>query len=134
MARSAGTGLGPTQFLAAHRLSIYLGGLIAILLPRILRTVSGVSLAPVTRTVIVFGSLLLMVVTYLAERQVRRADGESIATDTYSLQTRVLVGLAVVGLALGVYLALEGRPLIGLLFLGGALLFLRMAYTEPEGE
>jgi hypothetical protein len=122
------------QFLAAHRLSIYLGGLIAILLPRILRTVLGVTLAPVTRTVIVFGSLLLVVVTYLAERQVRQADGETIATESYSRQTRVLVGLAVVGLALGFYLALEGRPLIGLLFLGGAMLFLRIAYTEPGGE
>ena len=134
MARSARTGSGPMQFLAAHRLSIYLGGLIAILLPRILRAVAGVTLAPVTRTVIVVGSLLLMVVTYLAERQARQAGGESIATDTYSTQTRVLVGLAVVGLALGVYLALEGRPLIGLLFLGGAMLFLRIAYTEPEGD
>lgn len=121
------------RFLAAHRVSIYVGGLIAILLPRILRIAADITLAPLTRTVIVVGSLLLMVVTYLAERQARGDDGAGPTAGDYSTRTRVLVGLAVVGLALGVYLAFEGRPLFGLLFLGGALLFLRIAYTEPGG-
>ncbi len=133
MTTGQATMAGPIRFLAAHRLSIYLGGLIAILLPRILRIAADITLAPLTRTVIVVGSLLLMVVTYLAERQARGDDGTDPATEDYSTRTRVLVGLAVVGLALGVYLAFEGRPLFGLLFLGGALLFFRIAYTEPEG-
>ena len=134
MGQPSGVDWGPMQFLAAHRLSIYLGGLLAILLPRLLRTLADVTLSPLTRTVIVMGSLLLMVVTYLAERRARREDVAGPSPGEYSLQTRTLVGLGVVGLALGVYFVLETRPLFGLLFIGGALLFLRIAYTEPEGS
>ncbi|MFB6300284.1 MAG: hypothetical protein ABEH65_08505 [Halobacteriales archaeon] len=133
-------------FLYANRLPIYIGGLIAILIPRGLRTFTSIRLAPETRTVIVVVTLLLMILTYLAERRVRGQDdgGTSHSRQEYDLAARFAVGMAVIGVAVGIYVTLEINTLIGILFIIGSYLFGGMAFrrnrtsrdrsTESEGE
>lgn len=125
--------------LVAYRVFIYVGGLVAIALPRILRTVAGIDLAASVRTLIVAASLGVMILTYLGERRVgldeepkptasdpsSGGDGES---REYSRRTRTTVAIGLVGLAIGIYVAVEVNLLIGLLFIAGGLLFGQSAY------
>lgn len=57
-------------WLVRYRLVIYLGGLIAIATPRLLRAVSDVELGPTVRTAIVVVALAAMILTYVGERRV----------------------------------------------------------------
>jgi hypothetical protein len=94
--------------LVARRLWVYGGGLAVVLGVRS-------SLAPSTaRSLVVAGVLSAMVVTYAGEVWLD-ADAGSVG--------RLAVAGGVVGVAVGVFLALGG-DLRGLLFLGGGLLFL----------
>lgn len=94
--------------LVARRLWIYGGGLAVVLLARTTLAVS------TTRALVVAGALSVMVVTYAGEVWLD-AEAESVG--------RVAVGGGVVGVAVGVFLAIGG-DLRGLLFLAGGLLFL----------
>lgn len=60
---------GLLRWLAAYRLVVYVGGLLAIASPRFLRTTADVTVGPTLRTVIVVTSLVLMILTYLGERR-----------------------------------------------------------------
>ncbi|MDY6817808.1 MAG: hypothetical protein SVG88_04025 [Halobacteriales archaeon] len=136
MASNQGSGMTAlTQFLYANRLPIYIGGLIAILIPRGLRTFTDIRLAPETRTVIVVVTLLFMILTYLAERRVRgRDDGGSHEDREYDLAVRLAVGMAVIGVAVGIYVTLEVNTLVGILFIIGSYLFGAMAFRRDRGN
>ncbi|MFD1633764.1 hypothetical protein ACOZ4L_13095 [Haloplanus ruber] len=124
------------RLLVTYRLFIYLGGLIAIGIPLLLQRAYGTELSPGARTAIVAVSLGLMIVTYLGERRVGRdhvdATGES--AETYSLRLRASIATAVVGLAIGIYVAMEVNPLTGSFFVLGAFLFAYMGYRTELGD
>lgn len=123
------------RFLVDHRMLLYVGALMAMSLPLGLVWLYGVELSPAARTTIVAVSFGVILVTYLAERRVGldHADASTgAATPRYPLRMRVGVVLAIVGIAGGVFLALDGRPAVGLLFLVGAVFFLQMAYRSEE--
>lgn len=124
------------RLLVAYRLLIYLAGLIAVGSPLVLAQVFGVTLSPAARTTVVVVSLAAMIATYLAERRVgldHVDDRTGEATESYPLRMRAAVAAAVVGLAVGVYVALEMNPFYGLLFVGGAYLFAYIAYRGGDG-
>jgi hypothetical protein len=134
--QSAGRPFGTLlRFLVAYRLFIYLGGLIAIGIPLALQRAYGMELSPGARTAIVVVSLGLMIVTYIGERRVGR-DHSGAGTgsgESYSLRLRASIATAVVGLAVGIYVAMEINPLTGGFFILGAFLFAYMGYrTELE--
>lgn len=133
-ARSNGGDGDPLALLAAYRLPIYLGGLIAIGTPLALAEVAGVVVPPAARTAVVGVSLAVMVATYVGERRDRArgaaGDGER---PEYSLRARLAVAAAVVGVAVGVYLAAAGDLVVGLLFVLGAYFFGYLAY-RGEGS
>jgi len=125
------------RFLVTYRLLVYLGGLIAIGIPLVLQRAYGTELSPGARTAIVVVSLGVMIVTYLAERRVGQnhiddRTGES--TESYSLRLRASVATAVVGLAIGIYVAMEVNVFTGALFIIGAFLFAFMGYRTEGGE
>ena len=134
-ARSNGGDGDPLALLAAYRLPIYLGGLIAIATPLALAEVVGVVVPPAARTAVVGVSLAVMVATYVGERRDRMRDsagdrdGERPA---YSLRARLAVAAAVVGVAVGVYVAAAGDLVVGLLFVLGAYFFGYLAYRGEE--
>lgn len=129
------------RFLVAYRILIYLGGLLVMSAPLGAAWVFGYEFPEAARTTIVavcFGAIL---VTYVAERRVGLdhvdpATGE--AREPYSRRARASVVLAIVGIAVGVYLVLERNTAMGLLFLVGALLFFQLAYraerTDRDGR
>lgn len=134
--------------LVAYRVVIYVGGLIAIGLPGILRTTTGIELAASLRTLVVVVSLGIMILTYLGERRVGLAnDAEPTASGAasaptsntgsgsgYSRRTRTTVAIGLAGIAVGIYVAIEVDTLVGLLFIGGGLLFGQSAYRgDTEG-
>lgn len=137
-ARTEATGLdGLFRLLVAYRLLVYLAGTVAIGTPLFLAVGFDVEVPGSARTAIVVASLGLMILTYVGERRVGLPE-ETSATErpddreTYSLRKRAAVGAAVVGVALGVYIALERNPVIGGLFVLGALLFARIAYGGED--
>lgn len=144
-ARSNGSDGDPLALLAAYRLPIYLGGLAAIGTPLALAEVTGIVVPPAARTAVVVVSLVVMVATYAGERRDRArsaaGDGEPSATrgdrtspnPEYSLRARLAVAAAVVGVAVGVYVAAAGDLVVGLLFVFGAYLFGYVAY-RGEGS
>jgi len=131
------TGLGTLfRVLVAYRMLVYLGGLIAIGAPLALRRVADIDLSPGARTAIVAVSLGLMIVTYIAERRVghghlERTGGPS---ESYSLRLRAAIAMAVVGIAIGIYVLMEVNLFAGLLFILGAYLFAYMGYRTEGGN
>ncbi|WP_254545021.1 hypothetical protein [Halomarina pelagica] len=119
--------------LVAHRTVVYLGGLAVIALPIALEAAAGITVPRAVRTALVAVTLAVMIVTYLGERRARRAArrGET-AEPSYPLRTRLAAVLALAGVAAGLYAALEVNPILGLLFVGGALLFGRIAFRDGE--
>lgn len=136
----------PLALLAAYRLPIYVGGLIVIGTPLALAEVTGIVLPPAARTALVVVSLAVMVATYVGERRVRNDTGAGARASTgtergdgalsrpeYSLRERIAVAAAVVGVAVGVYVAAAGDLIVGLLFVLGAYAFAYLAY-RGEGS
>lgn len=125
------------RYLAANRTAVYIGGLLVISAPIALVQV-GIELPAAARSALVVASLAVMIVTYVAERRVGDEVQEShkaAATgerETYSRRTRLAVAAAVVGLAVGVYVAVEVDALVGLLFIAGAYLFTYVAYRGGD--
>ena len=129
-----------SHLLVAYRLPIYLGGLAVIGAPLAVASAFDVTVPPAARTAVVVASLGLMVATYLAERRVgvpdrsdgrpggRGASGGGREESEYPLAVRAAVALAVLGVAVGVYLGLERDLITGLLFVGGAYLFAYLGY------
>lgn len=115
--------------LVRYRLAIYILGLFAISAPIVLDRF-GISVSSEIRTVIVLASLFVMVFTYVAERQsFGRADEERTRKQTYSRQARTAIAFALIGVAIGGYVWFTIDPVTGLLFVLGALLFVRIAYA-----
>lgn len=127
-----------SRFLVAYRLLLYFGALLAMSLPLGLAWLGDTELPWAVRTAIVVVSFAVIVATYLAERHVGldHVDPQTGApAEEYPTRMRVGVVFAVAGLAVGVYFALADRPFVGLLFLGGAVLFLQMAFrSDGAGE
>lgn len=136
--RQRGSGLDyVARFLVSYRLLFYLGGLVAISLPLILTWAFDITLAPAARTAVVTVSFGVLVVTYLAERRVGLDHVDPVTgspREPYSLRMRVSFVLALLGIALGVYLLLDGSAAMGLLFLLGALLFFQLAYRADRRD
>lgn len=125
------------RFLVAYRLLFYVGGLIAMSLPLGLVWLFDVTIPSPIRLTIVGVSFGLILATYLAERRVGldHVDPQTGAPrETYSLRLRISVLLAIVGIAVGVYSVLSGRRFLGVLFLGGALLFFQVAYRSDRTD
>lgn len=106
---------------ARYRTLIYLFGLVVLGGTALARPGEAVRVAVVTAT------LAVMTLTYGAELWTR-ADG--VATDT--LDVRLV--LAVVGVAAGGYVALAVNTVAGLLFVLGAMLFLRASVRGPAPD
>lgn len=127
---------GLFQLLVSYRLLVYLLGTIAIGTPLFLAVGLGIEVSAAARTTIVVVSLGLMILTYVGERRLGLGNGDEHQpgdrADEYSFRTRATVAMAVVGIAVGVYLVLAGDPIIGLVFVGGAFLFARLAYGQSE--
>jgi hypothetical protein len=116
---------------------VYLGGLIAIGTPLALRRVADVELSPGARTAIVAVSLGLMIVTYIGERRVGHGhlDRTGGPSESYSVRLRAAIAMAVVGIAVGIYVLMEVSLFAGLLFIVGAYLFAYMGYrTEGAND
>lgn len=125
------------RFLVTYRLFVYLGGLIAIGVPLVLQRAYGTELSPGARTAIVVVSLGVMIVTYLAERRVGQGhidDRTGESRESYSTRLRVSVATAIVGIAIGIYVAMEVNPFAGALFIIGAFLFGYMGYRTEGAE
>lgn len=125
------------RFLVAYRLLFYLGGLLTMSIPIVAAWTFDVIFPEAARTAIVGVSFAVLLATYLAERRVGLEPIDPVTgspRDTYSLRLRASVVLALVGLAVGVYLVLAGSPAPGILFLGGALLFFQLAYRAEQRE
>ena len=124
--------------LAVHRYAVYAGGLAVIIAPAVLAS-AGVTVPRRLRAAVVAVALAVMVVTYLGERRLR-SEPDGAATpgpeeppDQPPLRARLAVAGALVGLAVGGYLAIQGRLWVGGLFVGGAALFGRMAVARSVG-
>ncbi|WP_435075918.1 hypothetical protein [Halococcus sp. AFM35] len=136
MTRTESSGLDPLfRLLVTHRLLVYFGGLFVIGLPLLFRAL-GIGLSGTARTVLVVVTLAVMVLTYLGERRVGFSDSRTETTQDYPLKMRLVLALALVGIAVGIYVALEVNTLAGLLFIAGAYFFGYMGYRGglDEGE
>lgn len=126
------------RFLAAYRILFYLGGLLVMSLPLIAAWTFDVVVPETVRTAIVAVSFGVLLLTYVAERRVGLDHVDPVTGsphEPYSWRARVSVVLALVGLAVGLYLALAGNAATGLLFVVGALLFFQLAYrADRAGE
>ncbi|MFC6988990.1 hypothetical protein ACFQJD_10170 [Haloplanus sp. GCM10025708] len=121
------------RFLVAYRIVIYLGGLVAIGVPLFLARAFDYHVSAGARTAIVLVSLAVMIVTYVGERRVgddHIDDRTGKSVESYSLRMRLSVGLAVLGIAVGVYVAVEMHLVAGLLFVLGAYLFGYLGYRS----
>ncbi|PSP72036.1 hypothetical protein BRC86_13530 [Halobacteriales archaeon QS_3_64_16] len=138
--------------LVAHRLAVYVGGLAIIALPALLRGALDLDVPATIRTLLVAAALGAMILTYLGERRVadEAANGEqrtqpnagnrtpegaaSTAEPGYSRRTRTTVAIGLIGLAVGIYVAIEIDTIIGVLFVVGGLLFGQSALREEGNE
>lgn len=131
--------------LVAYRLLIYFGGLAVIGAPLALQSLAGVTTPASVRAALTVTVVALMIVTYLSERRVGgpptsgSAPGADASTadssnDGYPLRTRVAVAAAVLGLAIGVYVALEVSRVGGVLFVAGSYMFAYLAYDSDWGD
>ncbi len=135
MTRTESGGLTPLfELLVTYRLLVYFGGLALITLPLLFEAV-GIAVPRTARVVLVGVVLTVMVLTYLGERRVGFSESETRTTGkTYPLRMRIVFVFALVGIAVGVYVALEVNTLTGLLFIAGAYLFGYMGYRSGSGE
>lgn len=118
------------RFLVSYRLLIYFGGLFLIAVPLVAKPF-GITVPGTARTVVVVVVLAVMVLTYLGERRVGVPEsGTEPTRETYPRKMRLMLVLAFVGIAVGVYVALEVNMLTGLLFIAGAYLFGYMGYRS----
>lgn len=130
-------GLEPLfRLLVAYRFFVYVGGLFVLGVPLVLSMV-GVTISQTARTVLVVAVLCVMVLTYAGERRVGHdhidpRTGKS--TEDYPLGMRVAVALAAVGVAVGVYVAIEVNPLTGLVFVVGAYFFGYLGYRGGRDD
>ena len=139
--RSGAAQLDPLfRLLVAYRIPIYFGGLFLIGLPLLFRALE-IELPATARTVLIVVVLVVMVLTYVGERRVGldHVDPRTgRATEEYSLRLRLSLALAALGVAVGVYVALEVSTITGLLFIIGAYFFGYMGYRSEldggEGE
>lgn len=133
--RIESSGLTPLfRLLVANRLLVYFGGLFVIGLP-LLFAALGIELSGTARTVLVVVTLAVMVLTYLGERRLGIPDSQTeTTTQEYPLKMRLALALAVLGVAIGIYVALEVNPLAGLLFIAGAYFFGYMGYRGGFDE
>lgn len=136
------------RVLAVYSLPIYLVGLLIIAIPTVLERGFGTTLPERLRQAIVVVTLAVMVVTYLAERRFGRdreeppteMEGDNTAatadrTPGYSLYARLAMVAAAVGVAVGIYVGFAlDRPFVGVLFIFGAYLFVRMGYRHEEQQ
>lgn len=125
------------RLLVAYRLFVYLGGLIAIGAPLVVQRVFEIEVSPTARWVIVVVSLGLMVLTYVGERRVGHGHvdertGEP--KEPYSLRTRLTLVGSIVGIAVGIYAAVEVNLLVGGLFVLGSVMFGRVVYRNRRRE
>lgn len=128
------------DILVTYRLLIYIGGLLVISIPLVLSSAFNVVVPETARTVLVGVTLTVMVVTYIAERYVgydsesesETPDKES--TQTYSLRLRIALALSIIGIAAGIYIAIEIALFTGLLFVFGAYLFGYFGYRGEFNE
>jgi small-conductance mechanosensitive channel len=123
-----------TNTLVANRLPIYIGGLLVISMPLVLSSAFSVVIPKTARTILVGVALTVMVATYIVERHVgydRERESRTGDEPRYSLRLRVVLALSIVGIAVGIYVALEIALLTGLLFIVGAYLF---GYIGCRGE
>jgi hypothetical protein len=135
MAHSESSGLDSLfRLLVAYRLLIYFGGLFVIGLPLLFGAL-GVALSGTVRTVLVVVTLAVMVLTYVGERRIG-FDGSrtDVTAQEYPLKMRLMLALAVLGIAVGIYVALEVNTFTGLLFIAGAYFFGYMGYRGGLDE
>ncbi|MFB6157141.1 MAG: hypothetical protein ABEJ34_04805 [Haloferacaceae archaeon] len=136
MSSNRGEGLDRLfRLLVAHRMLVYVGGLVVIGIPLFMVRAFGRELPWAVRTTLVVTSLTIMIVTYVGERRVGHdhlddTTGES--TEEYPLRMRLAVAMAVLGLAVGVFVALEVNVLGGLMFIGGSYFFAYVAYRDGD--
>lgn len=124
------------ELLVAYRGLVYVGGLLAIGSPLLLVHGFGVEPPWAVRTAVVWVSLGVMILTYVGERRlgtVRPGDGPDDGRKPFSLRVRVALVMAVLGVAVGVYAAIEVNLVVGLLFVVGAILFGQFAFRR-EGR
>jgi hypothetical protein len=137
MTRTESSGLDSLfRLLVSYRLLIYFGGLFVIGLPLLFGAL-GIELSGTARTVLVVVTLAVMVLTYIGERRVGFGGSRTEpTTEEYPLKMRLMLALAVLGIAVGIYVALEVNTLTGLLFIAGAYFFGYMGYRGglDEGE
>lgn len=131
------------RLFAAHRLLIYVGGLVVLGIPLVLSMILGVDVPRTARLVLVGTVLTLMVVTYIGERRMKHdhdadngdhSDPREQEHEQYPLRMRIAVALAVLGVAVGVYVTIEVNVLTGLLFIVGAYFFGYLGFRGGEGE
>lgn len=136
MARTEPNGLDSLfRLLVAYRLLVYFGGLFVIGLPLMFGAL-GIELSGTARVVLVVVTLAVMVLTYIGERRVGFGDSRTeTRSEEYPLKMRLMLALAVLGIAVGIYVALEVNTLTGLLFIAGAYFFGYMGYRGGlDGE
>ncbi|WP_254535136.1 hypothetical protein [Halomarina litorea] len=123
--------------LVAHRLVVYLGGLLVIAALS-LASRTGVAVPVEARTAVVVVALGLMVLTYVGERRFQGREGgiDTVGNGraTYSWRTRFAAVMTILGIAAGIYVLLAVDLALGLLFVAGALLFARVAFGGEEVE
>jgi hypothetical protein len=138
--------------LVAHRFAVYVGGLVVIALPALLRGAFDLDVPAAVRTLLVAVALGAMILTYLGERRVAdgaadrdgrtqpRADdrtpteGTEVSRSGYSRRTRTTVVIGLSGIAIGIYVAVEIDTIVGILFVVGGLLFGQSAFREESGQ
>lgn len=124
------------ELLVAYRGLVYVGGLLAIGSP--LLAVHGFGIEPpwAARVAVIWVSIGVMILTYVGERRLgttgagNRPDEDR---EPFSLRVRVALVMAILGVAVGVYAAIEVDAVVGLLFVVGAILFGQFAFRR-EGR
>lgn len=125
------------RFLAAYSGVIYIAGVAVISVPVVLAWGFDIFVPSSIRYVVVGASLTVMILAYVAERRARFPDSERTLDERkreYTTRTRALVGVAIIGLAFGIYTAIEVNLIVGGIFFVGAYFFTRMAFKETAGN
>lgn len=129
------------ELLVAYRGVVYVGGLLAIGSPLLAVHGFGVEPPRAVRVTVVWVSLGVMILTYVGERRLGTTGTGGRPNEDrepFSLHVRAALVMAVLGVAVGVYAAIEVSLVIGLLFVVGAILFGQFAFRREgrsrEGE
>jgi hypothetical protein len=133
--RTESSGLMPLfRLLVTYRLLVYFGGLFVIGLPLLFEAL-GIELPGTARVVLVIVTLAVMVLTYIGERRLGLPDSRTkTTTEEYPLKMRLALTFALIGIGVGIYVALEVNTLTGLLFIAGAYLFGYIGYQNEFGK